>query len=264
MSVTEYINSHLITHPDGGRVIPETLSRNELIMNNLSIVSQVMKRTVARLPQSVDSDDVWSAGVLGLIDAAQKFDGSREVRFKTYAESRIRGAMLDYLRSLSWAPRGLHKAEKDIDQARQAVEQRTCREATVPELAHEMGIGVDDCHSLLDKLNRLDWCDSAELAGSLIERGGNDAAAVYLERKEILDLIWKAVDRLPERQRLVLWLYYGEEMTMKEVGAVLDVNEARASQLHSKAIQALRLEMKSRLGPPAGSASAVQPGCVRA
>ena len=252
MSLTEYTNSNIITHgriARGGddRAESELAGRNELVMSNLFLVAQVMNRTLAKLPRSVEADDVWSAGVLGLIDAAQRFDRTREVRFKTYAETRVRGAMLDYLRSLSWAPRGLHRMEKEIDRARETVERRTCRDATVPEIAGEMGINVDECHRLLDRVSRIDWSDSDELREEVAVAGRRQSPASDLERKELLELIWKAVDLLPERQKLVLWLYYGEEMTMKEVGAVLDVNEARASQLHSKAIHALRSEMISRL-----------------
>ncbi len=247
MIPTEYINSNIITQTDGGQAGSDLKIRNELVMENLFVVTQVMKRTVARLPRAVEADDVWSAGVLGLIDAARKFDGAREVRFRTYAETRVRGAMLDYLRSLSWAPRGLHRMEKEIDRARELVERRTCRGATAPEIADELGINIGDCHRLLDRVNRLDWSDSDELREDVADAAGRASPAAHLERKELLELIWKAVDLLPERQKLVLWLYYGEEMNMKEVGAVLEVNEARASQLHSKAIQGLRSEMSSRL-----------------
>ena len=247
MALTEYINSNIITHTDGNRAGSELAGRNELVMTNLSVVSRVMKRTIARLPRSVEADDVWSAGVLGLIDAAQKFDGTREVRFRTYAETRVRGAMLDYLRSLSWAPRGLHRAEKEIVRAREVVERRTCRDATAPEIADEMGISLEDCHRLLARVSRIDWSDSDELREEIADDRGRGSPATHLERKDLLELIWKVVDLLPERQKLVLWLYYGEEMTMKEVGAVLEVNEARASQLHSKAIQGLRSEMIARL-----------------
>jgi RNA polymerase sigma factor for flagellar operon FliA len=212
-------------------------NRNALITDNLHVVNLVMRQLLPRLPGCVDADDLRSAGIMGLVDAAEKYDPSRAVRFSTYAEIRVRGAMLDYLRSLSWAPRALHRSARQVRSARASIEQRACRQATASELAEQMGLSLEECQRVLL------WISGAELldyerALSVSKEGGDPAAE--LERKEKLQIIWRAVELLPERQRQVLWLYYVEELSMKEVGAVLGVNESRASQLHSKAIAALR------------------------
>lgn len=219
--------------------------RDDLILNNLHVVSLVMRQLLPKLPSCVDADDLRSAGLMGLIDAAEKYDPSRAVRFSTYAEIRVRGAMLDYLRSLSWAPRALHRSARQIRLARAAIEQKTCREATASELAEQMGLSLEECQRVLLQVSGAELLDY-ESALSASKVGGDPAAE--LERKEKLQIIWRAVELLPERQRLVLWLYYVEELTMKEVGAVLGVNESRASQLHSKAIAALRHQVERLIG----------------
>src|SRR5262245_33177302 len=123
-------------------------SRDELVMANLSVVGFVARRVAAKLPSSVDADDVQGAGMIGLLDAAQKFDPTRGIDFRTYAEVRVHGAILDYLRSLSWAPRGMHRRAKQVDAARSTIEQKTYSRATVEELAGELNKTVDQCHRL--------------------------------------------------------------------------------------------------------------------
>src|SRR5262249_21167848 len=157
----------------------------------------------------------------------------------------VHGAILDYLRSLSWAPRGMHRRAKQVDAARSTIEQKTYSRATVEELAGELNMTVDQCHRLLMQIHSLDFCEADE---SLTALDAGISLALYddcnplaeLEWKDAVKLVWDAIETLPERQKLVLWLYYYEELTMKEVGAVLEVNEARVSQLHSKAIAKLR------------------------
>jgi RNA polymerase sigma factor FliA len=221
-------------------------------MANLSIVGFVARRVGAKLPSSVDPDDVHGAGMMGLLDAAQKFDPARGIDFRTYAEVRVHGAILDYLRSLSWAPRGMHRRAKQVEAARATIEQKSYSRATVEELASELNVSVDQCHRLLMQIHSLDFCEADE---SLTTLDGGSSQALYddcnplaqLEWKAAVKLVWDAIETLPERQKLVLWLYYYEELTMKEVGAVLEVNEARVSQLHSKAIAKLRNAVNQRL-----------------
>jgi len=233
---------------------PDSLqaTRDALITEHLPVVRLVARRLAAKLPPWIEVDDVHSAGVMGLVDAAAKYDKRRGVKFRTYAEIRVHGAIVDYLRSLSWAPRGLHRRAKEIDAARLAIEQQTCSTATVADLANELDISIDDCHQLLMRVEKLavDQVDSLA-ADSRTSQGpaASDACdpLKQLEGKSLLELVWRAVESLPERESMVLWLYYYEELTMKEVGAVLRVNEARVSQLHSRAIATLRREVKQAL-----------------
>lgn len=226
--------------------------RDARIIENLQVVGIVLQRLLPRLPSSVEADDLHSAGVMGLIDAAHKFDESRSVRFRTYAELRVRGAMLDYLRSLSWAPRGLHRREREVESARAAVEQKTHRSATISELAREIGVSDEECHRLMAQISSLRLGDDSDLGDERIHVSRlsmSDDPHFRLERKELIGLVWQAARSLPERLQLALRLYYIEEMTMKEVGAALEVNEARVSQLLSKAVALLREEMIRLLDP---------------
>ena len=230
------------------KIPSESSSRDTLVLDHLSVVGPIARRVASRLPTAVDLDDIHSAGVLGLMDAAQRFDPSRGVKFGAYATVRINGAIVDYLRSLTWAPRGMHRRAKKLDAARQAVEQRKGGQASVSELAQELNVSVDQCHDLLAELSKLDFLDADELAESI--SSAHQAASTesldplrQLEWKAMVDTVERALERLPERHKLVLWLYYYEELTMKEVGQVLKVNESRVSQLHSKALSTLRREV---------------------
>jgi RNA polymerase sigma factor for flagellar operon FliA len=225
-------------------------------MDNLSVVEMVVRRLARKLPPTVDLDDIQSAGILGLMDAAQKYDSSRGARFRTYAELRVQGAILDYLRSLSWAPRGMHRRAREIESARSIVEQRISGTATVAELAQELDLTVEQCHEQLMQADTLDFCEVEDLGRELDQVRQSPATSdlgdplLQLEGKAMLGIVWEAIETLPERHKLILWLYYYEELTMKEVGAVLRVNEARVSQLHSKAIAGLREKVNHRLSPP--------------
>ena len=229
--------------------------RDALVLDNLGIVSLVLQRLLPKLPNSIEAEELWSAGVIGLIDAAQKYDSTRAVRFRTYAEVRVYGAIIDHLRSLSWAPRGLHRRRREIEATRSAVEKRMGRSITASELAESLGLSVEEQHSQLMLFERIDLCDMdavGEEEGTLryhrLRESQFDDPLHNIEREETVALLGRAIEALPERQRLILWLYYFEELTMKEVGEVLGVNEARISQLHSKAIAVLRRQMNACSG----------------
>lgn len=228
--------------------------REALVTQYLPLVNSVMHRLSPRLAYSMEADDIRSAGVIGLVDAARRYDSSREIQFRTYAEFRVRGAMLDYLRSLTWAPRGMYGRLRELESVRSEVENRIGRNATMSELAEEMGLSVEEQHALLSDANRVRFCDDGAfyeekplLQAAAMSADQGQHMLSLIERKETLALLSRAIEGLPERQKLILWLYYFEELTMKEVGAVLKVNEARISQLHSKAIATLRREMKRLL-----------------
>jgi RNA polymerase sigma factor FliA len=239
----------------------ETVSRDQLIMEHMPVVTLIAQRLLTRLPASVEADDIHSVGIIGLIDAAERFDARRAVKFRTYAEVRIKGAMLDYLRSLSWAPRRLHRQVRELNQARTDVEGASGRQASVNEIAEAMGVSVEQYHLLMLEMNALDFRNHDELneveSQSLsINQQALQASdpSRQLERKEMIEIVRRAAEQLSERQRILLWLYYYEELTMKEVGAVLEVKESRASQLHSKTLKTLQQEILKLLLPQTAEA----------
>jgi RNA polymerase sigma factor for flagellar operon FliA len=234
-------------------------SRDKLIMESMPVVTYIAKSLLRKLPPSVDADDIHSVGVIGLIDAADRFDAKRAIKFRTYAEVRIKGAMLDYLRSLSWAPRRLHRQARELNQVRTTIEGAGGRDATATELAEAMGVTLEQYHLLLGEISSIGLRSNEEsrkgesgqsLAEPVADQTSNPAS--QLERKEMIEIVRQAADRLSERQRILLWLYYFEELTMREVGAVLEVKESRASQLHSKALKTLQCEVLKIVNPRAG------------
>jgi RNA polymerase sigma factor FliA len=221
--------------------------RERLIEAHLPQVKFIAERMTAKLPPSVDRDDLIGAGVLGLLDAVEKFDPSRGVLFKTYAEMRVRGAMLDSLRELDWVPRSLRRRAREVEAAYNQIEQQQGRVAEGEEVAKLLGLSVNEFHDLLTELRGLtitglereDDDESNPHARQYADELGHTPLANY-EREEIRIHLTKAIDRLPERERQVVALYYIEELTMKEVGAVLGVTESRVSQLHTQAVLRLR------------------------
>ncbi|HEY6804706.1 MAG TPA: FliA/WhiG family RNA polymerase sigma factor [Pyrinomonadaceae bacterium] len=224
------------------------VNRDEMVETHLSQVKFIAERLSAKLPPSVDIDDLMGAGMLGLLDAVDKFDPAKGVMFRTYAEMRVRGAMLDSLRDLDWAPRSMRRRAREIEAAYVEVE-RTRGRATDADVASMLGIGVNEFQTLLGQLRGLtvtaldaiedeDNGHSQPLAGD----ASQTPLALY-ERNEITTCLADAIDRLPNRERQVVALYYVEELTMKEIGAVLNVTESRVSQIHTQAIVRLRASL---------------------
>jgi RNA polymerase sigma factor for flagellar operon FliA len=238
--------------------------RDQLINESLPLINHVAHRVAVRLPPSVEIRDLVNAGVIGLLDAVEKFEPERGVKFKTYAELRVRGAMLDSLRDLDWAPRSLRKKSKELEKVYGQLEQRLGRPATDEEVCAELGGDMDDFHALVDQLHGLN-IGSFEDIGDKGDGDGGDSLLNYyaddsdtdpyrqFERDELARILGVAIESLPERERLVLALYYYEEFTMKEIGAMLGVNESRVSQIHTKATLRLRSKLK-KISPNAESA----------
>jgi len=222
--------------------------RDALIQETLPLIKHIAHRVAIRLPSNVEIRDLINAGVLGLMDAIEKFEPERNVKFKTYAEVRIRGAILDSLRDLDWAPRSLRKKSKDLERMYADLSQKLGRPATDEEVSEAMGENIEDFHALVDQLHGLtigsfenlsDSEDSENYINYYPDDGSNDPY-VKFESNEVTRLLAEAIEELPEKERLVLSLYYFEEFTMKEIGALLGVNESRVSQLHTKATLRLR------------------------
>ena len=222
--------------------------RDALINETLPLIKHIAHRVAIRVPNNVEIRDLINAGVLGLMDAIEKFEPERNVKFKTYAEVRIRGAILDSLRDLDWAPRSLRKKSKDLERMYTDLSQKLGRPATDEEVSEAMGGNIEDFHALVDQLHGLtigsfenlsDSEDSENYINYYPDDGSNDPYTKF-ESNELTRLLADAVEELPEKERLVLSLYYYEEFTMKEIGALLGVNESRVSQLHTKATLRLR------------------------
>jgi len=224
------------------------VQRDALIQETLPLIKHIAHRVAIRLPSNVEIRDLINAGVLGLMDAIEKFEPERNVKFKTYAEVRIRGAILDSLRDLDWAPRSLRKKSKDLERMYADLSQKLGRPATDEEVSEAMGENIEDFHELVDQLHGLtigsfenlsDSEDSENYINYYPDDGSNDPYMKF-ESNELTRLLAEAIEELPEKERLVLSLYYFEEFTMKEIGALLGVNESRVSQLHTKATLRLR------------------------
>src|SRR5438105_1969864 len=235
--------------------------RDTLITETLPLIKHIAHRVATRLPSNVEMRDLINAGAIGLLDAIDKFEPERNVKFKTYAEVRIRGAILDSLRNLDWAPRSLRKKSKDLEKTYAELSQKLGRPATDEEVSEAMGGDIEDFHALVDQLHGLtigsfenlsDSEDSENYINYYPDDGSNDPYAKF-ESNELTQLLTEAIEDLPEKERLVLSLYYYEEFTMKEIGALLGVNESRVSQLHTKATLRLRGKL-SKLVPDVDSA----------
>jgi RNA polymerase sigma factor for flagellar operon FliA len=209
-----------------------------------------------RLPPSVTVDDLISAGIMGLLDAIDKFDPGKEVKFKTYAEFRIRGAILDELRSMDWIPRSIRRKVREIEQAIIAAERKLSRPAEDSEIAGQMGVDLDTYYEILDKARGIDLLSFDEYVDSHTDdfeskksfknlmRGDYDPVdhVIIQERKEI---VANGIKALPEKEQMVVSLYYYNGLTLKEIGKVMGLTESRISQIHTKAIMKLRTRLRS-------------------
>ncbi len=231
--------------------------RERLLTEQLPQVRYIARRIHERLPRHVPFEDLVHAGVIGLIDALQKYDRSKQVQFASYAKFRIRGAILDSLREMDWSPRDLRRKARQMEEAHNRLRAELGRTPTEPELATELGLSLHELQSLLGELDGLE-------VGSLrvvspkdgveedlceyIPRDPEDTPLLTCLRSEMKQLLTKAIEELPEKERQVLALYYFEELTMKEVGAVLGVGESRVSQIHSMAVVRLRARLAELTG----------------
>jgi len=231
----------------------DAAERERLLLEHLPQVKYIARRIHDRLPAQVPLDDLIHAGVVGLIDAVEKFDPGKNVQLKSYAKFRIRGAILDSLREMDWSPRHLRRQARRIEEAHRDLKLRFGRAATEPELAKELGMGLPEFQHLLGELRGLDLGSlQAESLDPQAEEemvsyrpGGSDKDPFFLcLHGEIRTHIATALEDLDEKEKQVVTLYYLEELTMKEVGAVLGVGESRVSQIHSAAI----IRLRARLG----------------
>lgn len=228
--------------------------RDELVVSHLPLVKFLVDRIASALPPHLDRDDLRSAAVIGLISAAERFDPSRGVMFKTFAEQRIRGTIMDELRSQDWLTRSLRDKFKRLEREFSALEQRLGRNPSSDEVAAAMGLDLEDYFHLLEEIHFLSfvslddaWMDEDGSPLGLLdvlEDKGIESPQNQLIARQTVEGLAEAIDNLPEKERIVITLYYYEEMNLKEIGAVLHLTESRISQLHSQALLRLRGRMK--------------------
>lgn len=224
---------------------------SRMIESHLPMVKIIALKIAARLPRGIDLDDLIHAGVLGLIDAAGRFDPAQEVKFATFASARVRGAILDELRHQDWASRTLRQKIKDVEGAYGRLERQLGRPPAEEEVAASLAMGLADFHRLLDDAKglgtgvyRFARLDDAALTGeqtlTYFHDEGSQSPALEMERQQMKKLLAGLVESLPEREKLVLNLYYMEDLNLKEIAAVLGLTESRISQIRTSAILRLR------------------------
>ncbi|MBI5207024.1 MAG: FliA/WhiG family RNA polymerase sigma factor [Candidatus Firestonebacteria bacterium] len=236
---------------------PDYGTREILIKKYLGLVRYVVNRIEMCLPPDMPNselDDLLTCGVIGLMDAIEKFDIKREVKFKTYALPRIKGAILDELRAMDWAPRSIRKKARQVEEAYAKIESKYLRPATDEEVAEALEISLYELHSLLNKVSQTFFLSLDKVCGvkengqnipilDIIEDTKNMNPDMEIEYNERIEILKEAIDKLPEREKVVIALYYFDELNLKEIGQILDVSESRVSQMHTKAI----LRLKSKL-----------------
>jgi RNA polymerase sigma factor FliA len=237
--------------------------RDRLILTYAPLVKYVAGRLGSGLPAHVDDGDLVSYGLLGLISAIERYDPERDVKFETYAIARIRGAIIDELRAMDWVPRSVRSRARDIERAIAELEAKIGRAPTDEEIAEKLGLSVEELDESLSEIARSSIAALDEL-WTVSGSGGEQVALIdtiedseapdpqgALSQTELREAIADAIARLPEREKLVVTLYYYEELTLREIGEVLGVTESRVSQLHTKAI----LRLKARLSGSAARAT---------
>jgi RNA polymerase sigma factor for flagellar operon FliA len=226
--------------------------RERLILHYSPLVKYVAGRVGVGLPPNIEQADLVSYGIFGLIDAIEKFDLERAIKFETYAISRIRGAIIDELRSIDWIPRSVRYKAREVERAYASLEAKLHRTPTEPEVAEEMGITLDELHTIFSRVSFVNVValdellnvggekgDKLSLVDTLEDTKAEDPVAAF-ESEETKYLLAKAINHLPEREKIVVTLYYYEGLTLAEIGQVLGVTESRICQMHTKAVLQLR------------------------
>ena len=231
------------------------IDKSDTLVKYAPLVRRLALQLIAKLPASVELDDMIQAGMLGLLDAANRYQDDQGAQFETYASQRIRGAMLDELRANDWLSRGLRQSSRKVDAAVQALEQKLSRSPTEREIAASMQLSLEDYQHLLQEIHGsqlvyYEDCEGGSNENSFLDRqnGTGDRGIANDPLQRMLDsgmrhMLVEAIGLMPERERLLLSLYYEQEMNLREIGAVLEVSQSRVCQLHSQAISRLRVRL---------------------
>jgi len=229
----------------------DSKNREELILKYAPLVKQIAERMALRLPPNISKEELIGPGVLGLFDAIDKFDSKRGIKFRTYANLRIKGAILDELRKMDWISRSVRRNINRIEDAIRTLELKLGREPKDDEIAEEMGLDLDSYYKMISRSQGVNLLslDELMLDGTTfkVSKQASDQPSPIeeLKVKEIKSIIYKALSTLSKKEQIVLSLYYYDELTLKEIAQVLSLTESRISQIHSKAIIRLRIKLKS-------------------
>jgi RNA polymerase sigma factor FliA len=235
--------------------VPPTL-KEQIVLEHTPLIRYIVNRIAVRLPSHIDLDDLHNTGVIGLMDAIEKYDPDKNCKFKTYAEFRIKGAILDQLRSLDWVPRSVRQKSRRLERAYGEVEQRLGRSASEEEVADSLGLQIDKFHELLNQVRGISLVNLEEIRGSspdgdrngsfadIVEDVHSENPFASLKLQEMKEIIGDTIATLPEKERLVVSLYYYEDLNMKEIGSILGITESRVCQIHTKAVLRLRSKLK--------------------
>jgi len=221
--------------------------REKLILEYSYLIKYIAGRLNIYFGPNVEYDDLVGFGVFGLIDAIDKFDINKGVKFETYASLRIRGSIIDSIREMDWVPRSLRQKNKEFERICAEIENQLGHSASDAEIAERLGISLDEFYKLLNDVNLTSIISleefleqNYEMEVDLSDTDKNDHPEKHMELEEIKEILGDAIDKLPEKERTVITLYYFEELTLKEISAIMKVSESRISQLHTKAILRLR------------------------
>lgn len=228
------------------------LSQGQLIEQHGALVKRIAYHLIARLPHTVEVDDLIQAGMIGLLDASHHYNASQGASFETYAGIRIRGAMLDEIRRNDWAPRSVHRKAREVAKTMQQLEQQLGRAAQDHEIAKALGIAIEEYHQLLHDASghqvfSLDDLTDSHLAENEQFHVSINAPHQDAEDESFQHALAQAIEHLPERERLLMGLYYNEDLNLKEIGEVLGVSESRVSQIHSQTMIRLRSKLRDWL-----------------
>ena len=224
-----------------------TDSRDTLVLDNAELVKRIAYHLVSRLPPSVDVDDLIQAGMIGLLEAATSYSPDGGANFRTYAGIRIRGAMLDEIRRLDWTPRSVHRKAREMSAAVSIIENRTGNDARDVDVAAELGVSLEEYHKTLRDAASTRLCSFEQI---IDEDNMHEAPSTpdpdpleNLEQSNFVHSLAAEIERLPEREKLVMSLYYDDELNLREIGEILEVSESRVCQIHGQALVRLRARL---------------------
>lgn len=222
------------------------LTADHVVEKYSLLVKKIAYHLLSRLPSSVQLDDLIQSGIIGLLEAAQRYDANSDASFETFASLRIRGAMLDDLRKLSWMPRSTHQNMRKISQAVRAIENRTNSPAAAKDIATELGVSMDEYYQMASTIYANEFVSFDNFAEeTVVSTEMSSRPSEQIEQENLCHHISDIIKNFPEREQMILSLYYTEKLTFKEIGTVLGVSEARISQLHGQVLARLNTRMKT-------------------
>ncbi len=234
----------------------DQMSQQEIVLRHADLVKRIAYHLVSRMPPSVEVDDLIQAGMIGLLDAAKHYSASKGANFETYAGIRVRGAMLDEVRKSDWTPRSVHRSMREMAEVVRRIENEKGQDATPADIARGLGVSLEEYHKLIKdaascRVFSFDQMGGGDEDSSPADYARDDRPGPFdhMEDEGFREALAAAIEHLPEREKLVLSLYYDEDMNLREIGEVLDVSESRVCQIHGQALVRLRARLTEWLTP---------------